>query len=134
MHRKDFQALAAVLNRNLNAVVKADHKAIVETVAHEMADYFATTSPNFDRTRFLTAALDTDPKNLRAIVVDIERGTNSVAGNPTWTIVTLAGARYKTKPNVSFAYEVGQHMLGKVWEFEMDSRNRIVTGKEVNPE
>lgn len=51
MTKKHFEAIAAIF---------ADHPAIasaeVRSLGWQMADYFATQNPNFDRARFLAAA------------------------------------------------------------------------------
>lgn len=51
MTRKDFQLIADVLK---NADEVADQQSI-EAMAEMFADELATTNPNFDRARFLTA-------------------------------------------------------------------------------
>lgn len=57
MTRKHFEAIAAIIKSNgveIHSDFDRGYIAGVE-VAHEMADFFATQNPNFDRVRFLTA-------------------------------------------------------------------------------
>lgn len=46
--KRDFIAIAAIVS------TIGDY-AILRRIAHEMADYFAATNPNFNRTAWLTA-------------------------------------------------------------------------------
>lgn len=47
MTRKHFEAIAAIINSN------ADYQ--VQDVAEELASYFKSENPRFDRDRFMTA-------------------------------------------------------------------------------
>ena len=60
MSRKDFEAIARVFaeqaDYNLSTIEFDDgHNFAHAKLAENMADYLATTNPNFDRTRFLAA-------------------------------------------------------------------------------
>lgn len=59
MTKKDFEAVAAIISREAirNPAPGFDegYDAGVENVALEIADYFASTNPRFDRARFLEA-------------------------------------------------------------------------------
>lgn len=49
MTRKHFEAIAAILAFNISNPITR------QTVSEELASYFATVNPNFDRSRFLKA-------------------------------------------------------------------------------
>jgi hypothetical protein len=56
MSRKNFTAIAALLKRHADeAASKANGYAALVSLIVEMADYLATTNPQFNRERFLDA-------------------------------------------------------------------------------
>lgn len=58
MTKKHFEALARILKDNqveIHSDFDRGYIAGVEGVAHEMADYFASENPRFNRKQFLTA-------------------------------------------------------------------------------
>lgn len=58
MNKKHFEAIASIIKDNqveIHSDFDRGYIAGVEGVAHEMADYFTSQNPNFDRARFLQA-------------------------------------------------------------------------------
>lgn len=57
MTRKHFEAIAKIINARLAwaDAVQYGYIDATQKIANEMADYFATQNPNFDRARFLKA-------------------------------------------------------------------------------
>lgn len=55
MSRKDFRAIALVLNRQYYDYIEGADSDIVWQVAEKLADSFEAKYPNFDRHKFLTA-------------------------------------------------------------------------------
>jgi hypothetical protein len=60
MTKKHFESIAAILARHktwapLGRSAKPVRGAIVGSLARDLADYFATENPRFDRYRFLRA-------------------------------------------------------------------------------
>lgn len=54
MSRKDYEALAAIIKRNLCADGGVDDEQLFQT-ASDMADYFESTNSSFNRTLFMDA-------------------------------------------------------------------------------
>ena len=58
MSRKDYVAIAAAIRAEYEAVADGPAlRRVVEQTADRIADVFAADNPNFDRERFLRAAL-----------------------------------------------------------------------------
>ena len=58
--RKDFEAVAAVLRRQMaptegTFAVRTKRRETITAVAHGLADVFAADNPRFERRKFLTA-------------------------------------------------------------------------------
>ena len=56
MTRKDYQAIAHVINNNrIDFEEGEDGYVVLNLVSHHLAHYMAQDNPNFDRAKFLTA-------------------------------------------------------------------------------
>ena len=56
MTKKHFETIAAIIRRlSTIAVPDESGQGMLSAVAVDLADYFATVNPNFDRERFLKA-------------------------------------------------------------------------------
>ena len=55
MTKKNFEAIAAILNADRAVSSCEAERAKVLVIALSMSDYFLSQNPAFDRTRFLTA-------------------------------------------------------------------------------
>jgi len=54
MSRKDYVAIAAILH-DIDTEYDDGEEAVVRVIARELADYFKSDNPNFDRDRFYEA-------------------------------------------------------------------------------
>lgn len=56
LHRKDYKAVAAIVNRCSGPDSHYSYQTThTDDLCKDLADYFATDNPRFDRERFLTA-------------------------------------------------------------------------------
>ena len=56
MTKKDFEAIAAIIRRLSTIHVPDENgQGMLLTVTNDLAEYFATVNPNFDRAKFLKA-------------------------------------------------------------------------------
>lgn len=54
MSRKDYEALAAIVKNSLHSDGGVDDEQAFQ-IAYDMADYFESTNPSFNRARFMDA-------------------------------------------------------------------------------
>lgn len=59
MSRKDYEAIAAAIRAELDATTPG-YESPLHAVAKRIADVFAADNPNFNRERFIAAALGKD--------------------------------------------------------------------------
>jgi hypothetical protein len=57
MTKKDFEAIAAIIKNRLEWADPVEYGVIsgIKLTARDMADYFETVNPRFDRDRFIAA-------------------------------------------------------------------------------
>ncbi len=80
MTKKHYEAIAAAFRAYITTNTGAN---IARPIAKDLADYFATDNPKFDRARFLQACgIEQGPEAKHPLATQHDCATNAMLGNP----------------------------------------------------